>query len=155
MKKILFVAGICLFSQSCDNFPKDPDRTLDKVTGGTLIVGYSENPPWVVKTQGDPSGIEAELVKDFAKSLNATIQWKNGSEQSLVESLEKKEIHLLIAGITKETPWVKKAGISRPYAEQAKKEYVMAVPLGENAFLVRLEKFLHTQKPRIQAYALP
>lgn len=150
MKTIVYALAFCLFIQGCDNFPKDPEHTLEKVTNGTLIVGYSENPPWVVKTSQAPTGIEAELVKEFANELGATIQWKNGNEQTLVESLEKQEIHLLIAGLTKDTPWTKKAGISRPYVEHQKKKHVMAVQLGENAFLIQLEKFLHEKKPDIQ-----
>lgn len=151
MKHSIFFIVLFILLQSCGNFPKDPDHTLEKVKGGTLIVGYSENPPWVIKTTSEPTGIEAELIKEFAKSINATIHWKNGTEESLIESLEKDEIHLLIAGLTKETPWEKKAGLTRPYIDHEKKKHVMAVPMGENAFLVELEKFLQEQKQQIKA----
>jgi polar amino acid transport system substrate-binding protein len=151
MKYYILVTALLLIAQGCERFPKDPDHTLEKVKNGILLVGYSENPPWVIKTENEPTGIEAELIKEFAKSLRANIRWINGTEQSLFESLEKNEIHLVIAGITKDTPWSKKGGLTRPYVEHQKKNRVMAVPLGENAFLVQLEKFLHKEKEQIKA----
>ena len=81
---------------------------------GTLLVGYSENRPWVTKSGDEPGGTEAELVKQFAQTLNAKIEWHNDTEQNLFERLEKNEIHLVIAGLTDETPWKKTIGITRP-----------------------------------------
>lgn len=145
----LFISTLILLS-SCHNFPRDPKDTLEKVKNDTLVVGYSENPPWVIKTENEPIGEEAELVKSFAKTLNATISWKNDSEQNLFELLEKGKIHMVIAGITEETPWKDKVGLTRAYMENNKKKHVMAVINGENGFLVALEKFLHENKKNIQ-----
>ncbi|AKD05342.1 transporter substrate-binding domain-containing protein [Pontibacter korlensis] len=145
---LLFFVSLCLYR--CDNYPKDPDNTLEKVTNGTLLVGYSENPPWVTKTDSVPAGIEPELVKFFAKRLNARVEWRNGTEQNLLEDLEKRRLHLVIAGITKDTPWKKKVGLTRPFVEQHKKKHVMAVIRGENAFIVHLERFLHGQEQQIR-----
>lgn len=114
------------------------------------MVGYSENPPWVTKTDSVPAGIEPELVKFFAKRLNARVEWRNGTEQNLLEDLEKRRLHLVIAGITKDTPWKKKVGLTRPFVEQHKKKHVMAVIRGENAFIVHLERFLHGQEQQIR-----
>ncbi|MFC4871953.1 transporter substrate-binding domain-containing protein [Negadavirga shengliensis] len=133
----------------CENFPKDPENTLKKVHNGTLRVGYSENPPWVVETDNIPIGIEPELVKDFAKSLNAEIEWINDTEQNLFDDLGKKKLHLVVAGITSDTPWKKKVGLTRPFAKRGKKKQVMAVIQGENAFIVQLERFLYQQKKEI------
>ncbi|RNI21772.1 transporter substrate-binding domain-containing protein [Rufibacter latericius] len=134
----------------CQDFPKDPEKTLEQVTNGTLKVGYSENPPWVVKGPQGPTGIEADLVKAFAKSLNATIEWQNDTEQNLMERLEKNELHLVMAGVTDDTPWKQKISFTRPFAEVAKKKHVLCVIKGENAFTVKLEKFLHQQQAYLQ-----
>ena len=137
----------------CDNFPKDPDKTLEKVRNGTLLVGYSENPPWVVKTAAVPSGIEAELVKEFAHQLNAKIQWQNDTEQDLFEKLEKRELHLVIGGLTDKNSWKNKISFTKPYLKGEKNNYVMAVLKGENAFVLQLEKFLHDQEAKLKNYA--
>jgi membrane-bound lytic murein transglycosylase MltF len=105
-------------------------------------VGYSESRPWVTKSGNTPGGTEAELVRQFAQTLHARIEWHNDTEQNLFERLEKNEIHLVIAGLTDETPWKDKIGMTRPYREVGKKKHVMAVAPGENAFLVALETFL-------------
>lgn len=143
------------FLQGCTNFPKDPENTLEKVKNGTLLVGYSENPPWVVKTKDGPTGIEPDLVKAFAKTLHASIEWKNDTEQELFEDLEKRKIQMVIAGITDDTPWKTKVAVTRPYTEQNKKKHVMAVMQGENAFIIHLEKFLYRNKPQITSPVQP
>lgn len=134
----------------CENYPKDPEKTLEKVKNGTMRVGYSENPPWVVETDHVPTGIEPELIKAFAKTLNAKIEWKNDTEQNLFEDLMKKRLHLIVAGTTDDSPWKTKVGLTRPFFEQQKKKQVMAVIQGENAFIVHLEKFLYGQEQEIK-----
>ncbi len=143
---LLLIPWFACLSAGCDSFPKDPRRTLDRVRNATLRVGYSENPPWVTKSGDAPGGTEAELVKRFAQTLNAKIEWHNDTEQHLFERLEKNEIHLVIAGISDETPWKDKIGMTRPYVKAGKKKHVMAVAPGENGFLVALETFLQQQQ---------
>ncbi len=54
----------------------------------------------------------------------------------------------MVGGLTAKTPWVEKAAITKPYlaeeTPEGKQDHVMAAPLGENAFLVELERFLLT-----------
>ncbi|MBD0259791.1 MAG: transporter substrate-binding domain-containing protein [Cytophagales bacterium] len=138
----LLLFGVAFLALGCDSFPKDPRHTLDQVRNGTLRVGYSENRPWVTKSGNAPGGTEAELVRQFAQSLHAKIEWHNDTEQNLFERLEKNEIHLVIAGFTDETPWKETIGMTRPYVKAGKKKHVMAVVPGENGFLVALETFL-------------
>jgi polar amino acid transport system substrate-binding protein len=150
--KMYFALFSCLLLVTgCNNFPKDPENTLAQVKNGTLLVGYSENHPWVIKTDSVPTGIEPDLVKAFAKTLNAQIKWQNGTEQHLFEGLEKKRLHLVIAGVTDTNPWKNKLGFTRPYYQAGKKKQVMVIMAGENAFLVELEKFLEQQKPALRS----
>lgn len=137
---LIIVAGF----YSCKSFPDDPQNTLQNVTNGVLKVGYSENPPWVIDANDMAEGAEAELIHNFAEEYNAKIQWIKGTEQELFEKLEKKEIDLIIAGITTETPWKeKKISLTRPYLKEGKTKHVMAVKQGENRFQTALEKFLY------------
>jgi ABC-type amino acid transport substrate-binding protein len=153
------VSGLLLaalvFLSGCATFPADPEGTLQKVRGGILRVGASANGDWVrISAPGsgsvpssDVQGTEADLVKRFAMQLGAGVEWVAGSEQVLAEELKQGALDLVIGGMDDRTPWVSHAGLTRPYAESrdrrgALHKHVMLVPLGENAFLLELDKFL-------------
>jgi ABC-type amino acid transport substrate-binding protein len=146
---LLSSALVCLLAASCGlTIPADPEKTLERVTGSTIRVGVSPNPPWTnVGEAGEPRGTEVDLVREFAGTLHAQVEWVVGGEQSLITALEHRELHLVIGGFTSETPWTEKAAITKPYAETLdadgkRTKLVMAAPMGENAFLLALEKFL-------------
>jgi ABC-type amino acid transport substrate-binding protein len=146
------VAAALLLTGCAGGFPADPDGTLGRVTGGVLRVGVSENPPWTVADPAsDPSGLEVDLVREFAATRDAEVEWVPGSEEVLVGRLERGELDLVIGGFTKASPWVDQAALTHPYAtvltpEGAPEPHVMAAPLGENGFLVALERFLLDQE---------
>ena len=94
MKNYYFVL-ILLFS--CQNFPNDPKNTMEQVTNGVLRAGFSENPPWVIKTEEGAGGIEAEIIKQFALEHKAKVIWIPGTEEVLFEKLEKNELDVVIA----------------------------------------------------------
>lgn len=128
--------------------PADPDGALDRVAGGTLRVGVSPHGEFTTVDDGEVSGSEARLVEEFASSIDADVEWTVASEEALVRELEHGGLDLVIGGLTDETPWIDKAGMTRPYTEFTDErgethKLVMLVPLGENGFLVALERFLH------------
>ncbi|MBF4995312.1 transporter substrate-binding domain-containing protein [Arthrobacter gandavensis] len=133
------------------HFPADPDQTLTDVTGGTLRVGASVNPPYVEDQGRHLSGSEVELVEHYAQTLDANIEWTQGGEEDLMGRLEHGELDLVIGGLTDKTPWTKKAGLTRPYTEStdafgSRHKHVLAVPLGENAFLLDLDTYLQERR---------
>jgi hypothetical protein len=133
------------------SIPSDPDHTLDRVRGGVLRVGASPSEPWLVwGSEREPTGVEAELVRRFADSLDARVEWSRGGEEVLINRLERGELDLVVGGLTAKTPWSEKAAITKPYASEetphGKQDHVLAAPLGENAFLVELERFLLSQR---------
>jgi polar amino acid transport system substrate-binding protein len=142
----LLLAGLT----ACDSYPKDPDNTLEKIRNGKLRVGYSENPPWVVKTAGAPTGIEPKLITAFAKTQQARIEWVHDSEQDLIALLKKKELHLVVGGLLHTSPWSQQVSLTRPYLKKEKNKLVMAVQKGENAFTLELEKFLLGQEEKLK-----
>lgn len=164
MRRRGMVAGLLLvvllmLTGCAGSFPADPLGTLEKAQGGTLRVGASMNGDWVrisADASGDVSssevqGTEADLVRDFAAQLGADVEWVAGSEQVLAEELKHNGLDLVIGGLDDKTPWVTHAGVTRPYAESRDErgnlhKHVMLVPLGENAFLLELEKFLMAVK---------
>lgn len=127
--------------------PTDPSGTLAAVEGGTLRAGISPNGDWADVGGDEPQGREPDAIRAFADSLDADVEWTVGSEEALVRELENGGLDLIAGGLTDQTPWTDKAGVTRPYAEAIAKDgstlkVVMLVPLGENAFLSRLETFL-------------
>jgi hypothetical protein len=128
--------------------PTDPDGTLERARGGVLRVGVTDNGRWVGVREGDdPVGTEPDLVRSFAAVIDADVAWTSGSEQELVRELEDGELDLVVGGLTDDTPWSEKAGMTRPYTESTDerggtRKHVMLVRMGENDFLLELDRFL-------------
>ena len=210
----------------CEDYPRDPEGTLQNIRGGTLRVGVSEAPPWVWQEGQEARGVEADLVRELARELDAEIEWVWGNQDDQLAALAEFQLDLVIGGLTQKTPWGKQVGLTRPLAdvrtvialppgmdppsvydgvtiavpwgsdftakvekigatpaaaddwwevgppdrpaavgewaiapwglvntgvELARERHVMAVPPGENGWLVRLERFLHARRGQIQA----
>ncbi|MBF0687992.1 MAG: transporter substrate-binding domain-containing protein [Cellulomonas sp.] len=131
--------------------PTDPDGTLDRVRGGELRVGVSPHEPWTVTTDGTPTGLEVDLVEGFADTLDADVVWTSGGEEELVGDLERGDLDLVIGGLTASSPWTSHAAVTVAYvtvtdADGKPEGHVMLTPMGENAFLVELERYLLAQE---------
>jgi len=118
LSRVLAFVFACACASGCGSLPRDPEGTLRRVRGGRLRVGLVENPPWVVRGQGEPAGAEVELVKRMAAELGATPEWVWGGEQQHMEALERYELDLAVGGLTKETAWSKYVGLTSPYFEE-------------------------------------
>lgn len=133
-------------------FPTDPDGTLERVRGGELRAGLSPHEPWTaLGPDGSPDGVEVALVEDFADSLGADVTWTTGGEEALVADLEEGRLDVVVGGFTASTPWTSKAAVTVAYTtvtdEHGKPEgHVVLAPMGENAFLVALERHLLDQE---------
>ena len=140
---VLVAAGLA----ACGTIPRDPDATLEQVrTEGLLRVGASPAEGSVTLENERPVGPEADLVLAFADELGVEVSWTLGGETELVAAMERGELDLLIGGLLSDSPWADKVSLTRPYRESTELDetvkHVLAVPLGENAMLVRLERFL-------------
>lgn len=125
--------------------PADPDGTLDRVRGGELRVGLSPEPGLVEIDDDEASGALVDIAEDFARSIDADPRWTVRGEESLVAMLEDGRLDVAIGGFTERTPWADRVGVSRPYPGVPGSDgrpLVVLVPLGENAFLSELERFL-------------
>lgn len=140
---LLFLLSIPL--TACD-LPRDPVGTLERVRGDTLRVGVVASPPYLVRAGDDARGPEAELVRAFAGSIDAEVEWHWGALDDHMKSLEAFELDLVAAGLTATSPWKKKVGFTRPWRVEGKRKHVLAVPPGENATLVALEALLEARR---------
>lgn len=137
---VAFFVPVCLFLTACD-MPLDPENTFDRASQNVIRIGLTEQSPWIIIKDKQYSGTEVQLVEAFGQQLGARIDWHEGSESVLLEALERYELDMVIGGLKKSIPW-KSVGFTRPYYTKGDDEHVMAVPLGENRWLLELERFL-------------
>lgn len=127
---------------ACDDFPRDSADSFEEAKKSGLHVGVAINPPFTEFEKGNFTGIEVELIKQFARENNLKLKFVQASESQLIKKLEKHQLHLLIGGIDKKTLWSKKAGLSKSYD----KKHVILIAKGENQLLYALEGFLFKSK---------
>ena len=120
----LAALALVLGLAACD-IPRDPESTLDRVTDGTLRVGVSASDPWVVLGEGEPAGVEVEIVKRFAAEVGAEIEWHEGTVDELASALHVRELDLMIAGLTSTSKISSEATLTHPYLTT---QVVVAVP---------------------------
>lgn len=115
MIRLVALALVVAVLSGCQ-FPRDPEGTLDRVSGGVLRVGVTPADPWVrLAADGPPTGVEVELVRRFADTLGARVEWVEGSESDLMEALHGRQLDVVIAGLTRRSAWAKEAALTRPY----------------------------------------
>lgn len=139
----VLMAGCDLVSDFAGDFPKDPKGTLERVRGGTLRAGVIHAPPWVEDADEphEPGGPEAEIVRSIARELGAEIRWVRGAPDRLLTRLREHELDILIGGFEESSPALRKVAKTRPYGREP--QQVLAVPPGENAWLVTVDRALH------------
>jgi polar amino acid transport system substrate-binding protein len=154
---------LCILLSTClvagCHFPDDPNGTLDRVQNGRLRAGLSVRGPWTRLADGNPAGPEARLVEEFAAELNARVEWTVGSESDLFAALERQQLDLVVGGLTDDTPWKDRVGLTEPYLKIEKdgrtEKHVIAVAAGENRWLLRLEEFLTGKGDRVRPEVTP
>ena len=140
----------------CSALPKDPAGTFDRAADGPLVVGLSEHEPWtsVDDRSGEVTGSEAELIRGFADSINADVEWKVASESVLAGWMEDGEIDVMVGGLTSASPWSTHMALTRPYTtvtsqDGNEEKMVMGVRMGENKLMVALERYLAHEEGEI------
>lgn len=152
------LAALVASVPGCDRYPRDPEKSLDSaLQRGTLRVGLTEGPPWVVREGSGAAGLEVRLIEDFARRLGVEPRWTWAPLDENVRALERFELDIVAAGLTEKSPWGQKVGATRPYyteharargsGEAVKLAHVLFVPPGENALLLRLEDYLADVPP--------
>lgn len=65
-----------------------PEGTLERAAGGTLRVGAchrkNRGPAWTTVR----SGVEVDLIQEFAAGIDAKVEWHDGGEGSLIEQVQ-------------------------------------------------------------------
>lgn len=96
-------------------YPSDIEHTMDRIQDGELEVGLIENPPWVIRSEDDPDGLEPGIIRSLAKRLNSEIRWHWDSQDNLLSALQHRQLDLVIGGLTKRSHLSQQAALTRPY----------------------------------------
>src|SRR3954454_23837189 len=133
--------------------PKDPKGALERIrTSHVLHAGASQNPPWVRAEGGEVQGPETDLVRAFAPSPDARVEWTVNGEAPLMEALGKQELDLVAAGGTAKSPWKKTVALTHVYArDPAGKRRLLFAAAGETGLLLALARFIVAHKPALEA----
>lgn len=142
---LLSACAILAVTAGC-GMPHDPEETYRRAVGRIVRVGVCEHPPFTMLEEGKLTGIEVDLIKGFARQLDATVRWHRGAEGPLIEALGQGKLDVVIGGLKESSPWSSHAGATQPYVEAGGEKYVMFVRQGENRWLLELDKYLHTRK---------
>lgn len=142
---------LCLVAGMGCQYPKDMEGSLNKIRGGTLDVGVTENPPWVTRNGNRAAGVEPELIQGLAENLDAEVRWHWGQESQLIKSLGQFRLHMVIGGLTKASHLSKRAALTKPYYTNAStsEKHVLALAKGENAWLMEVQRYLN-QSPHVE-----
>jgi len=97
--------------------PYDADGTLRRVAGGELRAGISDAPPWIRVGDGEPAGIEAELIRGLAQQLGARVIWVEGPQEEQLIALKHRRLDLVAGGLTDSGAWTNEVGSTRHYLE--------------------------------------
>lgn len=136
---------LVLSGAACSEIPKDPEGTLEAARSGVLRVGVAEAPPWITRAGSEVTGPEADLIRSFAASIGARVEWSWGVPEEQLEKLEKGELAIVAAGLTRTTPWSTRVALTRPHTEAGGEKHVLATTPGENALLTALERHLRSR----------
>jgi hypothetical protein len=64
---------------------------------------------------GEPTGVEVELVKGFAERVAADVEWAEGSEAEVFGALELGELDLVVGGLVSDNPFASHASFTHSY----------------------------------------
>ena len=143
----LAAALALLAGLACEPYPRDPEGTFERASGGVLRVGGADAPPWIVRgAGGSASGPEAALIEAFAASIDARVEWRWGPVEEHLESLQKYELDLVAGGLLGNSPWSTHVGFTRPWLQEGDSRRVIAVAPGENRTLAALERVIEARK---------
>src|SRR4051812_6615567 len=152
---------------ACD-LPRDADGTVDRIRNGTMHVGYVADTPWVTDSAQQAGGVEGAIARTLARQLNASIVWHSAPSSTLLESLNQRELDLVLGDLSAKSPWKQQVALTRPFFTDTievpgppnnrqpvhrMQQLVLAVPPGENAWLTRVEQLIYQQRDQIAALA--
>ena len=88
--KALVAVTIAAFALVGCQIPQDTDGTSDRIRRDHVLrAGITERDPLVILEPGrPPAGAEVRLLARFARTLGASVEWVEGSEEEHSDALK-------------------------------------------------------------------
>ncbi len=146
-------ACLCVFLVlcACSDYPRDPEDSLARAHEHGLRVGLSHDPPFVDLSGREPAGIEVDWIRRFAHGRGMEVEWVVDGHDALMLELLDFRLHLVAGGHRRDSPW-KDASWSLPVkiaTADGLVERRFALPPGENAWQLALDRQLHADAPAL------
>lgn len=140
---------LCLGLAACGQYPRDTHDSSGRAREA-MRVGLSHDPPYIVAAAGaPPSGPEVALIEAFADARGLRVEWVVDGHESMMEDLVEHRLHLVAGGHADRSPWTG-VGWSRKFfvpdagGHQAGRR--IALPPGENAWQLEVDRWLHARR---------
>ncbi|VXB00264.1 ABC transporter substrate-binding protein [Luteimonas sp. 9C] len=149
MPKSLLLLLLCLCLAACGPYPRDAHDSSARAQAA-MRVGLSHDPPYVQVRDGEaPGGAEVDLIARFAAARGLRVEWVVGGHDALMEDLLAHRLHMVAGGHSPQSPWAE-VGWSRDYrlpdAHDRPSRRRLALPPGENAWHLTVDRWLHAQR---------
>lgn len=143
--------ALCVAAIGC-SLPHDADDSLAHIKNGSMRVGVSINVPWAATSGDSIVGYEGTIVSELARQLHSRVEAHPGAESVLLQQLHDRKLDMVVGGITSDSRWKKDVALTKAYHKDREgKQHVLALPPGENGWLVRVEEYLHDNEARLKA----
>lgn len=126
--RVVLALVVALAAGGCA-FPRDAKGTLETIrSSGQLRLGVTEAPPWVVRTDDGWGGATVQLVRELADEVGAEVTFIEGTQDELLEALERHALDMVAAGLAEGDPWGSRVTFTPPIAHS---RLVVASPSGD------------------------
>ena len=159
LSTLRFFAGLTglVLLTACGDYPRDPEGSLARAHETALRVGLSHDPPFVDLSRGEPSGIEVDWIQRFAQARGMRVQWVVDGHDRLMYELLDFRLHIVAGGHHHDSPWqdVSWSYPVRHATADGMVERRFALPPGENAWQLAIDRQLHADASALAAGAAP
>lgn len=129
---------LCLFVAGCDNYPRDPERTSDRIAdSGQIRVGITH-----LRDARDRAGA-SRLLKRISHESGARLAIRADAAERMLHDLEEGRLDLVIAPFHEKTPWATMVALSPPIVVHGRMskgtQLRAAMRSGENRWIMRIE----------------
>lgn len=149
MHRFLFVL-LCLCLAACGAYPRDAHQSSERARDA-MRVGVSHDPPYIVVSDGVPHGSEIDVITAFAKARGLRVEWVVDGHDALMEALLDHRLHMVAGGHVGQSPWVESSWSRKFLVTDARGHPAarrIALPPGENAWQLSVDRFLITRDAR-------
>lgn len=144
--------ALCVLVSGCGPYPRDTDDMSQRAAERGMRVGASHDPPWlVVGDDGRVSGPEAALMQRFAAAQGYRLAWQPGGHDVLMRQLEHADLHAVVGGYDRKSPWTPRVAWSRALHARASPQAPMperhiGLPPGQSAWHLAFDTWLVQQE---------